>query len=395
MKTIGVYGGSFNPFHNGHLLAIDVFKRELSLDLLLLIPAGTPPHKTLAQNSPDAQTRLRMAQLATHDIDGVKVDDLEICRKGKSFTYDTLCELRHRYPDDRLILLMGTDMFLSFTEWHRFEEIFALAELAVMPRSAQRKGELEQIQALSARFTDKYHARVHILSTEFLEMSSTLVRRMLFFGCGDGYVPDAVFTEIQRQGLYSATNCRGLSVDELTKTVAMLYEPRRYRHAIGCRNTAVHLAEKYGEDSELAARAGILHDITKALGKTEQLRLCDKFKIALSDGCVRDVLHGYTAAEAAKNIFGECDAVCSAIRWHTTGRADMTKLEKIIYLADYIEPNRDFDGVAELRKLADQDLDAAMLRGLEMSICDLKERGKAIDPHSAAAYAHLLAERNG
>ena len=395
MKTIGVYGGSFNPIHNGHLLAINVFKRELSLDTLLLIPAGTPPHKPLAVNSPDAATRLRLTQIAVQNTDGVEVSDMEVLREGKSFTFDTLCELRKRFPNDRLILLMGTDMFLSFTEWHRYEEIFSLAELAVMPRAAQKQGELEQIQALAARFTENYHAKIHILSTEYIELSSTLVRRMLFFDCADDYVPKNVLAEIKRQGLYRAQNCRGLTLDELTKAVCPLYEPRRFRHAVGCCETAVHLAEKYGEDPSLAARAAILHDITKAIGRADQLHLCDKFGIALNGDCVRDVLHGYTAAEAAKTVFGECDAVCSAIRWHTTGRANMTTLEKIIYLSDYIEPTRDFSGVAELRDLAESSLDAAVLRGLEMTICDLKERGKAIDPHSADAYAFMLSERNG
>ena len=395
MKTIGVFGGSFNPIHNGHLLAIDVFKRELNLDTLLLIPAGTPPHKPLAPNSPDAQTRLQLTKLAVQDLCGVEVSDIEVCRDGKSFTYDTLCELRRQFPEDRLILLMGTDMFLSFTEWHRFEEIFSLAELAVMPRAMQKRNDVEQIQSLAARFSENYHAVIHILSTEYIELSSTLVRRMLFFECAEDYVPANVLSEIRKLGLYQHGNCHELSLEKLTTTVCPLYEPRRFCHAVGCCEAAVRLAEKYKDDPTLAARAAILHDITKALGKADQIRLCHKFGVPLNEGCVRDVLHGYTAVEIAKRFFGECDAVCSAIRWHTTGRANMTKLEKIIYLADYIEPTRDFDGVAGLRELAEQDLDAAVLRGLEMTICDLKERGKEIDPNSADAYAWMLAERNG
>lgn len=395
MKSIGVFGGSFNPIHNGHMLAIDVFRRELALDTLLLIPAGTPPHKPLAPNSPDARTRLQMTKLAVSDKSGVAVSDIEINREGKSFTYDTLCELRRQYPNDRLILLMGTDMFLSFTEWHRFDEIFALAELAVMPRATQKQNVLDQIQSLAARFRDNYHAIIHILSTEYIELSSTLVRRMLFFDCAEDYIPPIVMEEIRRLGLYRSGDCRGLTLEELTKKVCPLYEPRRFCHAVGCCQSAAHLAEIHGEDVALAARAAILHDITKALDLPAQQRLCKKYGVQLSDGCVRDVLHGYTAAEIAKTVFGECDAIYSAIRWHTTGRANMTKLEKIIYLADYIEPTRDFDGVAELRELAEKDLDAAVLRGLEMTICDLKERGKEIDSNSADAYAWMLSERNG
>ena len=273
MKTIGVFGGSFNPIHNGHLLALNVFKRELALDTILLIPAGTPPHKPLAPNSPDAQTRLFLTKLAVQNLSGVEVSDIEVARKGKSFTYDTLCELKQLYPNDKLVLLMGTDMFLSFEEWHRYKEIFFLAEIAVMPRSLQKQSDLEHIQALAAHFSEKFHARIHILSTEYIELSSTHVRRMLFFDCADDYVPKSILDAIQKSGFYRPADCRGLSLEELKMTVDPLYEPRRYSHAVGCCETAMHLAEKYGADPSLAARAGILHDITKALGKSDQIRL--------------------------------------------------------------------------------------------------------------------------
>ena len=97
------------------------------------------------------------------------------------------------------------------------------------------------------------------------------------------------------------------------------------------------------------------------------------------------LLHAKTGAAVAARVFGESREVCEAIRWHTTGRANMTTLEKIIYLADYMEPNRDFPGVEKLREAAETSLDAAMILGLEMSIAQLRERGRSIDPNSQAA----------
>jgi nicotinate-nucleotide adenylyltransferase len=104
------------------------------------------------------------------------------------------------------------------------------------------------------------------------------------------------------------------------------------------------------------------------------------------------LLHSKTGAEIAKVEFGMSDAVYDAIKWHTTGKADMTLLEKIVYMADYIEPNRDFEGVEQLRSLAYTDLDKALFKGLEMSIEDMKARG--IVPHwrSQAAIDYLLNE---
>ena len=145
------------------------------------------------------------------------------------------------------------------------------------------------------------------------------------------------------------------------------------------------------EPSLKAAReAGILHDITKKLGLEELLILCSKYDI-LNDALENKsekLLHSKTGAALSRDLFGISDDVYSAIRWHTTGREDMTLLEKIIYLADYVEPNRDFEGVEPLRKLCYEDLNAAMELGLKMSIEDLEERGSPIHQKTLEAYEY-------
>ena len=135
--------------------------------------------------------------------------------------------------------------------------------------------------------------------------------------------------------------------------------------------------------------------MTKALTGEEQLKLCDNYGIILNHFERENpkLLHAKTGAAVARRIFGENDAVCSAIEWHTTGRAGMSLLEKIIYLADYMEPSRDFDGVEELRRLTWTDLDAAMLLGLEMTMQQLREKGSQIGPDSLAAYQYFQLNR--
>ena len=121
-------------------------------------------------------------------------------------------------------------------------------------------------------------------------------------------------------------------------------------HILGCCQTAVELARLYGADETDAARAGLLHDITKALDGPLQLTLCRAYGTILDDFSRKNpkTLHALTGSLVAERVFGENEAVVSAIRYHTTGRANMTLLEKIIYVADYVEPNRDFPGVEKL-----------------------------------------------
>lgn len=135
--------------------------------------------------------------------------------------------------------------------------------------------------------------------------------------------------------------------------------------------------------------------MTKALPGVEQLKLCEKYGIILDNFERKNtkLLHAKTGAAVASVVFGEPEAVRDAIFWHTTGKADMNLLQKILYLADYMEPNRAFDGVEKMRRLAEQDLDAAVLFGLELSVKLLKENGREIDANSLAARDFLRQER--
>ena len=151
------------------------------------------------------------------------------------------------------------------------------------------------------------------------------------------------------------------------------------------------LAKRWGANEEDAARAGILHDITKAIDGPLQLTLCEAYGKILSDFSRKypKTLHALTGSMVAERIFGENEEVVSAIEWHTTGKADMTLLQKIIYVADYMEPCRNFPGVEDLRTLAYNDMDAALKLGLEMTLEHLKKQGAEVSPESREALAWL------
>lgn len=385
MARIGIYGGSFNPPHLGHVLAAKEFCQKLNLDKLLVIPAAEPPHKQLSANSPTSHDRLLMSRLAFGEIPQAEISDMELMRTGPSYTADTLGQLKGEYSDDELFLLMGTDMFFSFEKWYHPEEITKLATVVVAHRSEDNR---EKLLAHRERLTALFGGEILFVENEFLPYSSTATRAMLAFGFGEDYLPVGVHEYILSNHLYLTGNdLRNLPFEILSEISLSLHKSKRVPHIVGCSETAAELARRFGADPVAAGRAGILHDITKALGAEEQLKLCDKCDI-LVDNFQRStpkLLHAKSGAAIAERVFGESPEVCEAIFWHTTGRKNMSVLEKIIYLADYIEPNRDFDGVEELRRLAYEDLDAAMIYGLEMTISYVSSRGGIIDRNSAQA----------
>ena len=189
----------------------------------------------------------------------------------------------------------------------------------------------------------------------------------------------------------SNADFRRLPMEKLEQVVVRLLKPSRVNHVLGCRDTAIALAKHWGANEVDAARAGLLHDITKALDGAHQLTLAGEYGIILSAFQQKNpkTLHALTGSLVAEAMFGENDAVVQAIRHHTTGKADMNLLEKIIYVADYMEPNRDFPGVEKLRELAFTDLDAALKLGLTMTLELLKKQGSEISPESREALAWL------
>ena len=391
MKT-GIYGGSFNPIHRGHLTAAMSAVRQLGLDRLFLIPASVPPHKQLSADSATAQQRLEMTVLATAEMD-CKVDvlDIELKRTGKSYTSDTLRELKVKYPDDELWLLMGTDMFLSIQTWHEPEVIMSLASIGAFSRTEE--GEDEEFAAQEKFLEETYGARVVTLKNpDVIEISSTQVRAALPKGDGEEYLTAAVYGYILRHGLYGThADMKKLSLAEL-RCVALSYlKPKRMTHVLGTEEEAVRLARRYGVDEREARTAALLHDSTKKLGLEEQLALCEQYGVKLDamQTWALKLQHAITGAEVARDVFGVSDAVYEAIRWHTTGKADMTKLEKVIYLADYIEPTRDFPGVEELRRAVYEDLDRGLLLGLQMSVQEMENWGNPVHEDTLRARDFL------
>ena len=385
MERIGIYGGTFNPPHIGHIQAAKQAVKTLQLDKLLLIPDRVAPHKEIPDNSPSPWQRLDMLRIAAGQDPALEVSDIELNREGPSYTYETVAQLKECYPQAELVVLMGTDMFLSFPSWRCPQKILAGAALAVAYRGdRQERQEVARMQ----RQLESQGAKVYLLENQVTEISSTQLRRMLAFGCADSFLSPGVGDYIRQNGLYdTGADWKNLPMEQLEQVVRRLLKPNRVAHVLGCRDTAVELAQRWGADPVDAARAGLLHDITKALDGPLQLTLCQAYGKMLDDFSRKypKTLHAFTGSLVAGRIFGENDAVVEAIACHTTGKADMNLLETILYVADYMEPNRDFPGVERLRQAAFQDIQAALKLGLEMTLEHLKNQGSEVSPQSQEA----------
>ena len=398
---IGVYGGTFDPPHLGHMEAARAAADLLGLDKILFVPAALPPHKDLPPEPVPAEDRLAMTALMA---DGVcleagrpglaQADGLELSRQGKSYTVDTLEELRRRWPDDELWLLMGTDMFLTLQNWRDPERITALAGIAAFARRASDEG--ETMEAQSRYLRERFGARTAVVELpHIIDLSSTQVRALL--DAGRAQVRDALWCQVYGyillHSLYGVeADLKHLDDDDLRCASLSMVKAKRIPHIRGCEEEAVRLAERWGADPHLARRAGILHDCTKYLDLEEQLALCKQYHIQLDEleQVTVKLLHSKTGAAIARYVFGEPEEVCNAIYWHTTGKADMDLLSKILYLADYIEPSRaDFEGLEELRRLAYTDMDAALLLGCELTIADMEERGVPVHTNTLQARDFL------
>ena len=388
---IGVYGGTFNPPHLGHLTAARAVYELLGLDLLLLIPAGLPPHKELPAGSPTPEQRLEMTRLAGEQLglgDKVRTLDIELERGGRSFTSDTLAQLKAQYPDSELWLLMGTDMFLTLQAWHEPEKILSLAGIAAFGRTEE---DTEELFSAQREYLYKTYPQARIFTLTIpgvIDVSSTELREKLAKGQGGNLLAPAVYGYILREGLYNTdADLKRLPISRLRPVALSYLKHRRIPHVLGTEQEAIRLAERYGADVEKARVAALLHDCTKKLDMPAQLALCGQYGIALDEleQKALKLLHSKTGAAIARDVFGVDDEVYSAIWYHTTGHADMTTLEKIIYLADYIEPSRDFPGVDTLRKVCYEDLDKGLLLGLEMTIEEMTAMGNPV--HRATVEA--------
>ena len=385
MKKIGIMGGTFDPIHNGHLIAAQEVMRQLCLNEIIFMPAGMPPLKS-ADKTATARHRHVMCVLSTCDNPNFSVSALEIDREGTSYTVDTISQLKAQRPYDELFFIVGADVVGTFHKWRKFDEILRMCKIVVTTRPGSDIGE---------DLAEKYGDAVVAISISDIDISSTRIRELLANGESSRYLlPQAVHDYICKEGLYTRI---------LPRIKAMLktdLSAERYVHSLAVLKEAESLGWQYNQDEaamEKIRLAALLHDCAKNFCAERPFAeidaLCRKHN-AILDGFFKDapsLAHGFVGAALAEVKYGIIDADAkSAIACHTFGRPKMTIIDKIIYIADFIETTRPTNEArSHARKLAYEDLDAAMIFILRNTIEKNTACGMPIYKDSPAALKYL------
>lgn len=384
---IGILGGTFDPVHNAHILIAKEAIHQFKLDKVVIMPTPNPPHKDKNRITSNFH-RANMIRLALKEITNVEFSDFELSNTEATYTADTLYMLRELHPENEYYFILGSDSIASFMSWYRPDVILKYAELLAV----RRDDESSKIMDTKIReIEETYNVSIGIITMKSMDVSSSFIRTHRYSEIEE-LVPDSVFQYIKENNLYQDDNINvAWSVNKITEDLQHCLPYKRFTHTIGVAKTAKEMAEIFNVNPNKAYLAGMLHDCAKNLSDKELLKICYESNILVTDSERKSpyLLHGKAGAYIAETKYGISDKeVLSAIIWHTTGKADMSGLEKIIFSADYIEPGRDKQPNLEyLRKISKTDLDLLVYGILKDTLEYLESsKNKSIDENTMRAY---------
>ncbi len=378
-QRIGILGGTFDPIHNGHLyMGLSVLESE-TLDQLLVVVSGLPPHKSCGA---PAEDRWKMVVSACACDDRLIPSRLELERTGIIYTFDTLTAIKAKYPKADLFYVIGADTLMQLYSWHRSDEVLSLCTFLVCPRAngsepSEFSAELKRLRSKSGRF--------RIVPMKPVSVSSTEIRSALSSGVIPDQLPYPVREYCRCKGLYRYPG-RIAHIDLWIDNLFASLKPGRFAHSLSVAYTARKLAEIHGEDPLLAEQAGLLHDCAKYY-PLEKMQEIAKVHSLTDDKAFLEstaLLHSVVGAKVAEELYGMTDpAVLDAIRFHNTGCAGMSRLAMCVCLADSIEPLRkSYPLLDEIRSLSEQSLERALLLSLEGTAEYVTSRGKYLHPRT-------------
>lgn len=364
-KTI-VFGGSFDPVHVEHTNILKAAVRELCADKVIVVPTKNPPHKS-ASKTPFSD-RSEMARIAFSKVAAnVIVDDIENRNDGVNYSSDNLPVLEKKYG--KFVYVIGGDSLLALESWHEPEFIVRNFEIAVFDREGYQSAKDK-----AAELNEKWNGKIRILEHVGKEVDSHTIRDRLMLKADVSGLDENVERYIKSRNLYS-------EFFPYVDKAATYLDAKRLVHS---KNTALvalslnrNFCPKIDEDKLLLA--GLLHDVGKMYDKTE---LPNNIKNAIpKDSIGTPVQHQFVSAEIVKNDFHISDEdVLNAIRFHTTGRENMSQFEKLIYVSDLISYERNFQGVESLRKAVYNDFEKGFITCLTYSRDYVVETGREVYP---------------
>lgn len=370
MKT-AILGGTFNPVHLEH---VELGKRaieELNLDRLIVMPTFLAPHKN--STPAPSEDRLNMLKLAFSSVEKVEVSDFEIKNGGKSYTYLTVEHLKKELGDE-LFFICGADMLVDFKTWRNPERILDCVTLAVF----DREGVSVDYEKEQDYFTKTFGKKFVKLSYLGKNDSSTKIRVYNSLGLSlNGLADTKVIDYIKEKGLYKG--------DAYCDFVRSLLPEKRLIHTANVATSALEKAKELNLDPEKVRISAVLHDCAKYAN----YKSVKDFK--LNEEVPAPVIHAFLGAHLAKTMLKiEDEEILDAIRYHTSGRANMSALEKLIFVADMVEEGRTYDGVETLREFYRGDFEKCFLECLKEEYEHLLRRGGDIYYQTENAYNYYI-----
>ena len=367
MEKIGIFGGTFDPVHNEHIKLARLAIQKLNLDRLIVVPTFMPPHKDAVPT--DGVKRLEMLRLAFQNQEKVEISDYEIKKGGKSYTFETVEHFKNLY-DCELFFLVGGDMLSDFKTWKNPQRILSACTLCAFGR----KGFYGNTEKEREYFKNTYSKDFIRLEYEGENVSSTKIRVYSSFGLDiNPYVGNAVSQYIKDNNLYQA--------DEYVEFVKKTLTFKRLLHTANVVVTALKKVKELKLSADKVRISATLHDCAKYLSVKD-------FKSAnIPLDVPEPVVHAFLGAFVAEKVLGVDDPeIIDAIRYHTSGKPDMTTLGKLIFAADMIEEGRSYQGVDELRELYKGDFNACFLECLKEEFIHLQNKGQEIYSETLKAY---------
>lgn len=391
---IGLFGGTFDPIHNGHMHLLRTAREELNLNRIIVMPAGHPYHKNHRVSM--MTYRYGMCRAALKHESYAELSDLEMIRRGPSYTLKTVQEIRRGLAqEDELYLICGLDVILQIHLWYEVAELLRIMKVAAFVRPGV---DLSESIAAAAKLREQFSADIQIIESAVFDISSSALRETIL-DISEGhsaYIPDAVMRFIHKHKLYQKEQVLDVldtgTINKLAEYESILYRQislKRLLHSLDTMYYAIELALRFDVDPNRAAIAALVHDVARetdadVLWELVQGSVPERWKGST------DMLHAAGGARMLSELFGINDPeIINAVALHTTLDRDPSDLEKLIFVADKSEPGRQYDDLGPIRHLAKINLNQATLACLEAVERYAAKRGFTHEPLSQAALQTL------
>ena len=376
MKTI-VFGGAFAPPHKEHVNMCRNAVKELGADRLVIVPTFLPAHKE--EHYLGFEDRMELSRLAFEGAAAdVIVDDIERIRGKDNYSAYVLPCLKEKYGD--IVYLVGSDSLQYFDKWREPDKVAKACKIAVCSREGYESAE-EVIEEVGAKY-----GRENFVALKYVgkDVSSSMIKTKLLLGEAAEELMKSVNDYIVAHGLFE-------DYSEFVERLKSYQTDELFFHSKSVVKRAVEFNSKHIllQDYDKVFLAALLHDNAK------QRKSIDGLDVP--EDCIgTPVLHQFLGAEKARRDFGiEDEAILSAIRYHTTAKAAMTMLEKLIYTADSLSDDRDYDPIPKIREIAIKDFEKGFKTILKYTYNKIVERGTGMYPLTEDAYRYYIVENHG